>query len=199
MILFALAATIGHEVAHAVALTHYGQAPRRAGFGFYWGALSFFVDSTPAMTLPRRARVIQALAGLAVDVVTTACFAVAAQLTTNSLLAIVFWRLAVLGLVDIVINLAPILQVDGHWALADWLDEPDLAPRARRAFGAALRHRLPADQRWLACYGGASLVAGVVLITLSITVFWASTEDLIKALFSGTSPKSPSVSTTSGR
>ena len=50
---------------------HYGRRPRRAGFGSYWGELSFYVDSTEALTLPSRARVVQALAGLAVDVVRT--------------------------------------------------------------------------------------------------------------------------------
>lgn len=53
-----------HEFAHAVVLVHYGRTPRYAGFGLYWGAVSFYVDSTPALTLPRRQRVVQALAGL---------------------------------------------------------------------------------------------------------------------------------------
>ena len=43
-----------HEFAHAVVLVHYGRTPRYAGFGLYWGAVSFYVDSTPALTLPRR-------------------------------------------------------------------------------------------------------------------------------------------------
>jgi putative peptide zinc metalloprotease protein len=34
-------------------------------------------------------------------------------------------------------NALPILEVDGHWPLADYLDEPDLAPRARDALAGA--------------------------------------------------------------
>jgi hypothetical protein len=185
MIGIGLAATIGHEFAHAVAIVHYGRTPRRAGFGFYWGAVSFFVDSTPAMTLPRKPRVIQALAGLAVDAVATAGFAIAAHLVPTPVLAIVFWRLAILGLVDIAINLAPILQVDGHWALADLLDEPDLAPRARRALGSALKRQLPQGQSWLAVYGALSLAVGVALIALTVAAFWATTHDLIIDLLTG--------------
>ncbi len=83
------------------------------------------------------------------------------------------------------VNLAPILQVDGHWALADWLDEPDLAPRARRALGNAVRRDLPSDQRWLALYGAFSLAVGIALIALLATVFWATTSDLVVALFTG--------------
>lgn len=185
MIVLGMAATVGHELAHAVAMVHYGRTPARAGFGFYWGAVSFFVDSTPAMTLPRRQRVVQALAGLAVDVVVLAVFAVAAHIVPSTLLAIVFWRLAVLGVVDVIVNLAPVLQVDGHWALADLLDEPDLAPRSRRALGAALRRDLPRDQAWLAVYGAVSLIAGLSLITLLVSVFWTASSDLIVSLFTG--------------
>lgn len=185
MLASGLALTVLHELAHAVALVHFGRLPRRAGFGFYWGAVSFFVDSTPAMTLPRRARVIQALAGLATDVVTTAMLAIAAHLVADELIAIILWRLAVLGVLDIVVNLAPILEVDGHWALADLLDEPDLAPRARRALGAALRNRLSKDDRWLAVYGAFSLIAGLTLICLSVAVYWAVAGDLVIALFAG--------------
>lgn len=185
MIVIGMAATVCHELAHAVALVHYGRTPRRAGFGFYWGAVSFFVDSTPALTLPRNQRVVQALIGLAVDVVTTAAFAIAAHLSPSPLLAIVFWRLAILSLVDIAINLAPVLQVDGHWALADWLDEPDLGPRARSALGAALRRQLPVGQRWLATYGAISLLAGLTLLGVLAAVFWATTHDLVISLFAG--------------
>jgi hypothetical protein len=185
MIVLGMIATICHELAHAVALVHYDRTPRRAGFGFYWGSLSFFVDSTPALTLPRNPRVIQALVGLGVDAVTTSLLAVAAHFVPNQLLAIVFWRLAILGVIDIAINLAPILQVDGHWALADWLDEPDLSPRARRALGAALRRRLPRKETWLALYGAFSLLAGLALLTVLVLVFWANTSDLIISLFTG--------------
>jgi hypothetical protein len=186
MVTIGMAATVCHEMGHAVTLAHFGRTPQRAGFGFYWGALSFYVDSTPALTLPRSQRVVQALAGLAVDVVIVAVFAVGAHLLVDHpLIAIVLWRLAILGLVDIVINLVPILQVDGHWALADWLDEPDLSPRARRALGLAVRRRLPADQRRLAAYGAFSLAGGITLLAVLLSVFWATTEDLITALFTG--------------
>lgn len=185
MLTLGLVATLAHELAHAVALVHYGLTPRRAGFGFYWGAVSFFVDSTPALTLPRRARVVQALVGLAVDSVTVCVFAIAAQLVDSPIWAIVCWRLALLMLVEIVVNLAPVLQVDGHWALADWLDEPDLAPRARRALGAALRGRPHDGQRGLAVYGAVSLAAGIALLGAMTATYWATTADLIIALFSG--------------
>jgi putative peptide zinc metalloprotease protein len=175
-----------HELAHAVALVHFGRRPRRAGFGFYWGGISFFVDSTEAMTLPRRARVVQALAGLVVDVVTLSLLAVTAQVSSSVLVAGVAWRLVVLGLLELVTNLLPVLEVDGHWALADHLDEPDLAPRARAAFADALRGASrPGTPRWMAVYGGVTLVGGLALLAGGTYVWWTAFDDLLGSLFAG--------------
>lgn len=180
-----LATTVLHELAHAVALVHFGRTPRRAGFGFYWGALSFFVDSTPAMTLPRRERVVQALVGLAMDVVSTAAVVVLAHAHLSPLLTVVLWQRAVLDAVAIVMNALPVLEVDGHWALADLLDEPELAPRARGALAELVRGRQPSAGYAMAAYGAVSLLAGLGLLALCAAVNWQVLGDLIVALFTG--------------
>ena len=177
-----------HEFAHAVVLVHYGRTPRYAGFGLYWGAVSFYVDSTPALTLPRRERVVQALAGLAADAVTTsvlAVLAVLAQPRIGPLLVAVFWRRAVLNAAAIALNALPILEVDGHWALADYLDEPDLAPRARAALADLLHRRRPPAGLGLAAYGAVSLLAGFALIAVSVAIQWQVLGGLITALVTG--------------
>jgi len=171
-----------------VVLVHYGRTPRYAGFGLYWGAVSFYVDSTPALTLPRRERVVQALAGLAADAVTTsilAILAVLAQTRIGPLLAAVFWSRAVLNAIAIVLNALPILEVDGHWALADYLDEPDLAPRARAALADLLHRRRPPAGTGLAAYGAVSLLAGFALIAASVAIQWQVLGGLITALVTG--------------
>jgi hypothetical protein len=181
-----LLAAAAHELAHAVALVHYGRTPRRAGFGFYWGSICFYVDSTDAVTLPRRQRIVQALAGLAVDVVVVCTLATVAQASSSVLLAAVCWRLAVVGVVDLVINGLPILQLDGHWALSDWLDEPELALTSRNAFRDALRRRPRTAPRWMAAYGALSLFGGIVLTVGGALVWWAAAHELVIALFTGT-------------
>jgi hypothetical protein len=98
---FGLAAL--HELAHAVALVHYGRTPRSAGCGFYWGALCFYVDSSDGTTLPRRARIINALAGLAVDLMTASVLLLVSHAFAASVLVMsVCWRLAILQLIGIV-------------------------------------------------------------------------------------------------
>lgn len=175
-----------HELGHAVALVHYGRTPRSAGVGFYWGALCFYVDSSDGITLPRRARIVNALSGLGVDAVTTAVLLIVAQLSTPVLIVAVCWRIAILGLVSMVESALPILEVDGHIALTDYLDEPDLSPRAREALGRRIRGiRRPETPTWLATYGVISLVGGIVLLIAGIWIWWLAAADLILALLGG--------------
>ena len=176
-----------HELAHAVALVHYGRTPRRAGCGFYWGALCFYVDSSDGITLPRRARIVNAMAGLAVDAVTTAVLLIVAQGFAASVLVMgVCWRIAILQLVGIAENTLPILEVDGHVAFSDYLDEPDLSPRSREALGRRLRRIKHDDQpSWLAAYGAFSLIGGIILLAASTWVWWSAAGELITSLFQG--------------
>ncbi len=182
---FALAGL--HELAHAVALVHYGRTPRSAGCGFYWGTLCFYVDSSDGITLPRRARIINALAGLAVDVVTaSALLTLSHAFAGIALITGVCWRIAVTQLIGVVENGLPILEVDGHIALSDYLDEPDLSPRSREALSRRLRRRKREDQpSWLAAYGAFSLIGGIVLMAGSAWAWWLTAEDLVMSLFSG--------------
>ncbi len=94
-----------HELAHAVTLVHYGRTPRSAGCGFYWGALCFYIDSSDGMTLPRKARIINALAGLAVDLVTASVlFTLSHAFAGVTLIAAVCWRIAVIQVIGVVEN-----------------------------------------------------------------------------------------------
>jgi DNA-directed RNA polymerase specialized sigma24 family protein len=138
-------------------------------------------------TLPRKARIINALAGLAVDLVTASVlFTLSHTFAGVTLITAVCWRIAVTQVIGIVENGLPILEVDGHVALTDYLDEPDLSPRSREA----LRRRLSGNRdktepSWLAAYGAFSLIGGIVLIGTSTWVWWLAAGDLIRALFSG--------------
>ncbi|KUI13002.1 hypothetical protein AU193_04485 [Mycobacterium sp. GA-1285] len=176
-----------HELGHAVVLVHYGRSPRVAGCGFYWGALCFYVDCSDGTTLPRRARIINALAGLAVDVVTLSVLLVLSHgFASSVLISSVCWRIAIMQLIGILENGLPILEVDGHVALADYLDEPDLSPRAREALSRKLRRIKHNDNpSWLAAYGAFSILGGIVLLIGSTWVWWLAAGDLTMSLFSG--------------
>jgi putative peptide zinc metalloprotease protein len=177
-----------HELAHAVTLVHYGRTPKSAGCGFYWGSVCFYVDSSDGITLPRRARIINALAGLATDLVTASVlFTLSHAFAGVTLIMAVCWRVGVTQLIGIVENGLPILEVDGHVAFADYLDEPDLSPRSRDALSRRLRGQTPSagEPSWLAAYGALSVVGGIALMVAGTWVWWLAAGDLIVSLLGG--------------
>lgn len=174
-----------HELGHAVALARYGRRPGGAGVGFYWGMVCFFVDSAEAVTLPRRARIVQALAGLGVDAVAIAALVGASHLLAGTVSGAIAWRIAVVSAVSAAINAAPFLRLDGHWALSDALDEPDLAARAAKDARRLLGGHRP-ERPLLALYGLTSAFAGLALLVMAAVVWYAASHQLVHALAAGT-------------
>ena len=97
------------------------------GVGFYWGALTFYVDASQALFLPRRTRMLQSSAGILTDLVVCGSASIVAMAGGDATWAVVLREFAVLGYLNIIINAVPLLELDGYWFLADALDRPTLA------------------------------------------------------------------------
>ncbi len=165
-----LAAVGPHETGHALVIARNRRHVGMVGIGFYWGALTFYVDASQALFLPRRTRMFQASAGILTDFVVCGTASIIAMTGGDTTWAVVLREFAVLGYLNIVINAVPLLELDGYWFLADALDRPTLQRDARRALVATLR-RQPAS-RALASYSAASLVFGLALIVLGFAAWW---------------------------
>jgi Zn-dependent protease len=165
-------AGILHETAHALVIDRHGRRVGAAGFGFYWGQLSFFVDATDALMLPRRHRMSQALAGPCSDLVVGGVLASVAWLSGPTDTGLLLRLVAVLMYLNVLINLVPLLQLDGYWFLADALDEPQLRQKSLRAL-CHPRSATGRRQRGLVLYAAASIVFGVLLLVSGAAV-WLS-------------------------
>jgi hypothetical protein len=171
-----------HESAHALVIDRYGRRVGRAGFGFYWGGISFFVDATDALMLGRRQRMAQALAGPTADLFVAGALAAAAFLLGPTGAGPLVRVLAVVAYLDLAINLMPLLQLDGYWFLADALDEPDL----RRLSFQALRHPRTVTgrrSRFLALYAAASLAFGAALLVTGLVLWFTELGPLAHDAF----------------
>jgi hypothetical protein len=80
-------------------------------------------------------------------------------------------QVSVLGWIDVVLNLCPILELDGYWAVADALDRPHLRTESYRAVRELFTGTRPSSVP-MALFGLASIVAGMGLIALSVWL-WA--------------------------
>ncbi|WP_189171169.1 cyclic nucleotide-binding protein [Pilimelia anulata] len=166
---FALAV---HELGHALAAKHAGREVPAGGVLLYFGIPSVFVDTTDAWLAGRRARLTVTAAGPAATLV----LAGAAQLVGLVLppVAPVAFALAFVCYFQTLINLCPLLPLDGHYLLADWLEIPGLRVRGLAWLSARVRGRatpwreLDGDGRLVALYGLAGL--GHLVITANLAV-----------------------------
>ena len=157
-----------HELGHALVLIHHGRRIKTAGFMIYFGSPAFFVESTDVLMLDKRTRITQSAAGPFADMVVGAVAALIAWGFPGWFLAETFYKFAVLNYVSILMNLIPLLELDGYWILAESIDMPDLRPRSLKFLRHDLWHKLRTREKWTRFEGG--LAAYAILGTI-FTVF----------------------------
>ena len=127
-----------HELAHGLALAHYGRTTDRAGFRLLWIFPYAFVDSSEGYFESRMHRIVISAAGPLTDFSLGALFSILCAVSPAGNVREVFFQLAFAGYVGAFFNLNPFLDRDGYQILCEWLREPRLKERARQQ----LRERL---------------------------------------------------------
>jgi putative peptide zinc metalloprotease protein len=174
-----------HEAGHALAIRHFGRRVRRFGFAMYYLFPCCYVDSTDMSLESRWKRVIVSLAGPFSGLIVAAGCAVVAHYAPETLAGQIGFKASSLLVFQFVLNLLPILELDGYHVLVDALDAPLLRQRAL-AFvrGQALR-KLRRRAKWnrdeigLALFGGSAIVLS--LATLFFALFLWQTRIAIAA------------------
>jgi len=168
-----------HEAGHALAIRHFGRHIRRCGVAMYYLFPCFYVDSTDMSLGSRRERVIVSLAGPFGGLSVGAACALVAAADPGGIVGGIAFKAASLFVFQFVLNLLPILELDGYHVLVDALEAPFLRQRALGFVrGPALR-KLRRRQRWsreevgLAIFGASAIL--VSLLTLVFSIFlWRS-------------------------
>ncbi|WP_303323294.1 daptide biosynthesis intramembrane metalloprotease [Actinomyces radicidentis] len=166
-----LATTVVHELAHGLTLSALGGLPHRVGLMVFYLAPAAFCDVTDAWLLPRRHRVAVASAGVVAQTCLGAGALLGSELTDGAVSGVLAWYGAATYLTAL-INLLPLLKLDGYVALAGWLDRPNL----RRDAIAATRSRLagaPGAEgapRWVLALGLGCVLAPVVAVWAGLLV-----------------------------
>jgi putative peptide zinc metalloprotease protein len=145
---------------------------RAAGARLYYGSPSFFVDATEALLLGRGGRIVQAAAGTMTELILAGAAGLALWLAPGAPAAAVLYQFAVVTYLSVLLNLTPLLELDGYWILADALGRPDLRRQSwlalKRLAGPGPHGR---GQLALAAYGQAGIVFGAALLGWA-AVFW---------------------------
>ena len=138
-----LLAILLHELAHALAVKHYGRDVRRGGFLIYFGMPAFFVDTTDIWLENKRARLTVTWAGPHASLVLAGLASIVIVLWPESQYNSLLFKFALIAYFTTLLNLNPLLELDGYYILMDWLEIPML----RRRSLAYLQTELPAKLR----------------------------------------------------
>ena len=188
-----------HELAHALTTKRFGREVPRGGFMIYWGLPAFFVDTKDIWLEPKGARIAVSLAGPLADFVVGGACAVAAFIFPDWVGSAFLFKMAFMAYVSILMNLNPLLELDGYFILMDWLDIPNLRARSlefvRRWLWPKLRRReaFSYEERIFAIFGVLCAVYAVVAVFLTVYLWqrqiarvfgalWASAAGWVRAL-----------------
>jgi len=130
-----------HELGHALACRHFGARPREMGLLLLAGAPALYCDVTDAWRLPSKwRRMAVTSAGMFVELVLAAvALSIWRHAAPGLLSALCLSIVVVCSVGTLAINANPLVRFDGYYLLADWLETPNLAERARGLIGSAWR------------------------------------------------------------
>ena len=164
--------TILHELAHAGSLAVRDGTVGRMGVMLFYGTPALFCDVTDAWRLAPHDRVRVALAGVRTHLLAAALAAIVAVLVQGGPIHEVAFLIAAGGAWMAVVNLFPLVKLDGYIALIGWLDTPHLRSRSIAEARDAFRYVVFGGERPAAVgssrvlFGAASAIAGPALVLI---------------------------------
>jgi putative peptide zinc metalloprotease protein len=170
-----------HETAHAATCKHFGRQVHRAGIGWYFFAPVAFVDTSDIWAAARLPRVLVSAAGPYSNLVLGGMAALAALLPAPDGWHDALWSFSLIGYVLALVNMNPLLELDGYYIVMDLLEIPNLRARALACLGAALRGRKaeePRLRRIFVLFGVASLAYGIAMGIGVLMAYRAHVGDL---------------------
>lgn len=180
-----LVSFILHELAHALAVKHYGRRVLRGGVMVYYGMPAAFVDTSDIWLAGPRARIMVSLAGPLCDLLVGSLGAIAAYALPAGPAGAAAYKLAVACYLAALFNFNPLLELDGYYMLVDWLRLPGLRRRGLEFISGPLwqklrsRAELSREERIFALYGGLAAAYTAVAAVLA-GLFWR--EQLVGVL-----------------
>jgi putative peptide zinc metalloprotease protein len=155
-----------HEAAHALTCKHFGRQVHRAGIGWYFFLPVAFVDTSDVWAAARWPRILVSAAGPYSNLVLSGMAALAALLLAPDGWESTLWSFSFTGYVLAIVNMNPLLELDGYYMVMDFLEIPNLRARALANLGSVLRARAaeePRQRRIFMLFGAASLVYGIAM------------------------------------
>jgi hypothetical protein len=186
-----------HEIAHGLALTHYGGQAGEMGTGLFYFSPMFYVETTDAWGLSRRDRIMVYLAGnISTLLIGSALVVVHLLVTIPEPGSLILKMTAFYCFSTSLFNFAPPFETDGYYVLTDIVNMPNLRQDSynyvgsifRRALGRQVKARIPKltkqKKRILLLYAIVSATWIAYIVYQSSLFFVYMAEDVTNALLS---------------
>lgn len=116
-----------HEIAHGLALVHYGGTPGEIGTGLYYFGPIFYIYTTDAWSLTRRKRIMVMLAGpLSTLLIGSGLVAAVYLLPFPASVSHTLFMAAFFCYYGTWLDFSPLFESDGYYVLMDLLKSPNL-------------------------------------------------------------------------
>lgn len=159
-----------HEAGHALTIRHFGRRVRKLGLAIYYLFPCAYVDATDMVMAPRWQRIVVSLAGPVAGVTVAAVAMLVLGLSDDPIVEAIALQTATVLVFQFVLNLLPILDLDGYHILVDALDAPLLRQRALAFVRAGVPRKLRRRERWkrsevmLAVYGALAIAISIGML-----------------------------------
>lgn len=116
-----------HEIAHGLALVHYGGTPGEIGTGLFYFGPMFYIDATDSWILGRRERIMVMMAGnLSTLLIASSIVAIGYIFPYPASVSHLLYMTAFFCFYATLMNMAPPFETDGYYVLADLVNISNL-------------------------------------------------------------------------
>lgn len=168
-----------HEISHGVALKHFGGKVEEMGFMILYFIPAFYCNVSDAWMLKKRERILVSLAGSYIQVYLWALATIAWRLLApETLLSRICLIVIAFTVIQTLLNFNPLIRLDGYYVLGDYIEVPNLRPKAIKYIKDRVQSMLTGsprvsagglssrDKRLYLYYGTASLLFTAALIAV---------------------------------
>jgi putative peptide zinc metalloprotease protein len=180
-----------HESGHALTCKALGRHIHKAGMMFYYGRPAFFVDASDMWMAARRSRIQVSLAGPAVNVLVGSMLAIVAVVLPRSTMAEVLFVASFVSYIHGLVNLNPLLELDGYYVLIDWLQTGQLRRKSfafvRRDLLSKIRTRasFTHDEIMYGIYGVSAMAFTALTVLVAVYVWERELRLMVQYLATG--------------
>lgn len=180
-----------HEAGHGLTCKSFGQHIGRAGMMFYYGRLAFFVDVSDMWMAQRGPRIWVSLAGPVVNALVGSLLAIITILLSSPMIAQVLYVGAFAAYLNAFSNLNPLLELDGYYALSDWLQISNLRRNSFAFVKKDLIRKMQKGERFshaeiqYSVYGILGLAYTTLIVLLAIYLWMHGIQQMLQSLAKG--------------